>query len=571
MKKSYYYLVLFASLLSTSLSGQILTADWANSMGGESIDKGNSISMSGASISDIDGNILITGEFRETAEFDNSGHNKVELTSNGKSDTYIQKLGADGRFIWLRRFGNELSSRGLSIASNTMGDVFVTGSFSGLVDLNPGKDEFLLRSIGPSDMFLLKLDQDGVFQFAKRIGQLGNEEGKVVKIGASGAIYIVGSTIEPEGQVVPNLKAKAMNKNIVIRKFDDNGESLWHKVVAGKFEDKVSSLALDDDENLYLTGSFEDMVDFDPTSKETFLESKGKKDAFIVKFNADGDMVWEKSFGGFQDEMGNSVKIDPAGNIIITGNIMKNRYSPKPLSGAGNYKRAMHSDYFVKKMSSDGEPLWHRTFGGGQNDIGMDLCVDLVGNIYVTGSFEGRSNFGRGVNPVELDAEGKGDIFVQKLNPEGILISVKSIGSMNAEQGSSIVCGSPGEVLLMGSFEKQLNVDPDGRGIFLNSKGMQDIFIMKLVSTSIAVEAKEMNEALDVGVYPNPVTGTLNIDARNESNLSFEILDILGKTVNKGINNSRITPIDLSDYTPGIYYVKLSNESQQIIYKIIKE
>jgi len=123
---------------------------WARSMGGTGDDGGWGIAVDGA------GNVYTTGEFRLTVDFD-PGPGSFNLSSEGGLDIFVSKLDANGDFIWARAMGGSGNDLGWSIAVDGTGNVYTTGDYAAIADLDPGPDTFNLPWAGKWDVFVLKL------------------------------------------------------------------------------------------------------------------------------------------------------------------------------------------------------------------------------------------------------------------------------------------------------------------------------------------------------------------------------------------------------------------------------
>ncbi|MCG8576664.1 MAG: hypothetical protein MI810_17430, partial [Flavobacteriales bacterium] len=156
MNKNILYAIGF---LSISVIGNAQSFDWVASSGAIGWDKAYSIT------TDADGNTYTTGHFQGTVDFD-PGSGEYDLASAGENDVFVQKLDADGNFVWALSFGGLFADRGRSIATDASGNVYLTGFFDGTVDFDPGSGDFDLTSEGDRDVFLQKLDASGNFEWA---------------------------------------------------------------------------------------------------------------------------------------------------------------------------------------------------------------------------------------------------------------------------------------------------------------------------------------------------------------------------------------------------------------------
>ena len=141
---------------------------------------------------DSKGNVYTTGSFADTVDFD-PGAGVYNLVSAGANDIFISKLDAYGNFVWAKSMGGISNEGGQSIAVDTLGGVYITGSFENTADFDPGPGVFNMISQNYEDIFISKLDSNGNFVWAKRIGSsVGYDKGSSITTDAIGNIYITG-------------------------------------------------------------------------------------------------------------------------------------------------------------------------------------------------------------------------------------------------------------------------------------------------------------------------------------------------------------------------------------------
>ena len=239
---------------------------WAKRFGGEPTDFGNSIAL------DSSGNIYTTGAFQDTADF-----GITNLTSAGQYDVFVSKLDSSGNLVWAKSFGADSSDFGESIAVDSSGNVYTTGSFAGTVDFDPGDGVAELSSEGGLDVFVLKLNSAGEYRgnYAFR-GNL-DDVGYSIALDSSGNVYTTGTFGSTPGDV------------FVIKLSSDLGPG-WVKSVGGISDDSGYSIAVDSSGNVHITGKFEGEADFDPGAGTTNLTSAGYSDIFNLKLSPSGDV-----------------------------------------------------------------------------------------------------------------------------------------------------------------------------------------------------------------------------------------------------------------------------------------
>jgi hypothetical protein len=258
---------------------------WAKDLGGNGQDNGNSIAVDSA------GNVLTTGFFTGTADFD-PGPGTFNLTSSGSFDTFVSKLDSSGNFVWARDLGGNgqpgsgLGSFGDGIALDKAGNVYTTGFFTLTADFDPGPGTFNLTSAGDQDIFVSKLDSGGNFVWAKGFGGTGRDDGLGITLDGAGNVYTTGSfqntaDFDP-GPGTFDLTS-AGSDDVFVSKLDNSGNFVWAKDLGGSDADSGSGIATFGPGNVYTTGEFQGTADFDPGPGTFNLTSAGMQDVFLSK------------------------------------------------------------------------------------------------------------------------------------------------------------------------------------------------------------------------------------------------------------------------------------------------
>jgi len=315
MKKIILSIFCFTSTLLTN--AQSPSFQWAKNMGGYS---GTAVGHSVAK--DNAGNLYTTGYFAGRVDFD-LGPGINNLNSSGSNDAFILKTDAASNLIWAKQLGSTLNDKGNFIKLDASGNVYVTGSFSGTVDFDPGPGIFNLTSAGGSDLFILKLDAAGNFIWAKRLGGWSNEIGYAIALDVTGNIHMTGTflgTVDFDpGTGIYNLTAHFSSQDIFILKLDASANFVWAKNIGGSTADQGWSIALDAAGSVYIGGQFfGNTVDFDP-GPGTFNLTPWIADGFILKLDASGNFVWAIKWGAQSSDIVNSLVIDAAGFLYVTG------------------------------------------------------------------------------------------------------------------------------------------------------------------------------------------------------------------------------------------------------------
>jgi len=482
MKTNFF--TFFSIFLSTiSLIAQDVQFEWAVGFGGT-----NSMYVRSATIDDA-GNVYTTGNFQGTVDF-NTGPGVFNLTSNGLEDIFITKFDSLGNFLWAKRIGAQLSDDSYSMSVDSVGNIYITGYFMSDVDFDPDPTGmYFLNSNGYNDIFVTKLDSSGNFVWAKCFGGDGSDASNSIVIDDMGDIYISGyfnDTVDFDpGPGIYNLSTNLYGNDIFINKLDSLGNFIWARSILGINNSAFfnNSLAIGDKNNLYLIGSFEGTVDFDPDSTGFFnLNSIGESDIYISKYDASGSFVWARSIGGNDYDYGLSLSIDKDGNAYTTGWFVGTvDFDP----GTGVYNLTSNGDYdiFISKLDPSGNFIWTKRIGGNGGDASFCLSSDIFGNVFTTGFYTGNVDFDPGVGVYNLTSIGYDDIFISKLDSFGNFVWAKSMGGNNSDQGVYIDLDTNQNIYTIGNFNATADFDPGPAVYNLTTVMYYNVFVSKLSQT----------------------------------------------------------------------------------------
>ncbi|MBI2424602.1 MAG: SBBP repeat-containing protein [Candidatus Hydrogenedentes bacterium] len=256
---------------------------WARQLGGTSNNQGNSIAV------DTSGNVYTTGYFQLTADFD-PGAGTFNLSSASSVDIFVSKLDSTGAFVWAGQLGGTSGDEGYSIAVDTSGNVYTTGSFQGTADFDPGTGAANLSSAGGDNIFVSKLDSTGAFVWARQLGGTGSERGFSIAVDSSGNVYTTGyfyGTVDFDpGAGTFNLSSGSSD-DFFVSKLDSTGAFVWAIQFHGTSFGQSQSIAVDSSGNVYTTGYFYGTADFDPGAGTANLTSAGYNDIFVSKLSQD--------------------------------------------------------------------------------------------------------------------------------------------------------------------------------------------------------------------------------------------------------------------------------------------
>ncbi len=483
------------NFLNYSLVAQKI--EWGKTFGGDTLG-GNFLNFGRSIDVDADGNVYTTGSFEGTGDFD-PGPGIYNLTSNNEFDIFISKLNKNGDFLWAKSIGgisstvaNPKADTGYGIVTDMDGNVYVCGAFENTVDFDPGLSIYNQSSSGGTDIFILKLDTDGNFIWAKTIGGIAGDFATSIAID-NGYLYTTGyfsGTVDFDpGPGIYNLNTGGT----FILKMDDTGNFLWAKCLEGPIEPK--SITIDNNGNILTTGYFTRTVDFDPGLSVFNISSVlnggfSSYDIFISKLDSNGNFLWAKSIGGTVEDNGNYITTDKFNNIYITGyfgNIAD--FDPGP--GIFNLDASsFRYEIFILKLNSNGEFIWARNMGGKESDVGRSIGVDIYGNVYSTGWYREEGDFDPGPGIYNLNGGTisylQANLFISKLDINGDF--VWAISSKNSDmrgvdsEGNSIHIDKYQNIYLTGDFSgtQYIEFGQETFNLDVHKGGGRDVFILKL-------------------------------------------------------------------------------------------
>jgi hypothetical protein len=370
-----------------------------------------------------------------------------------------------------------------------------------------------------------------VLEWAKSFGSTGEDRARKIINDANGNLYVVGlfeGTVDFNPGPGVDILVELGGRDAYILKLDANGNFMWVKGIHGTLTDMIADITLDSTGNIYVTGYFQGVTDFDPDATGVYsLTSVGGLDAFIAKYDVNGDFVWAHSFGSSTFENGNSIDVDHDGNVVFCGYFTGTvDFDPSPTS-TFNLTSAGANEIFICKWTMNGDFIWAKRVGGTGNDIANGLVCDKAGNVYTTGVFTGSVDFDPGLGVSGLTGAGAEDAFILKLDSAGNYIWAVRFGAGNADYGYDIGLNAANNVYSTGSFANTVDFNPaSGTGNVYNiaSAGLKDVYFSKLDSNGAFIWAKAIGGTSNddgFGVYVKPsgevlfsgyISGTVDMD-----------------------------------------------------------
>ena len=282
------------------------------------------------------------GESDTRIAVDSSDNICVSATTSsdgaGSGDVYLLKYNSVGELQWQSTLGGASAEIAYSIGIDSGDNIVIAGRTQS-------------AGAGSADLLVAKFNSSGVIQWQRVLGGASNDDGLSLALDSLDNIYITGNnSSEGVGSV-----------DLLTVKYNSSGTLQWQRILGGVDYDGDSSIAIDSADDVYIAG-------------RTNTQGEGATSVLIVKYNSSGAIQWQKTLGGARSDFANSLALDSADNLYITGR-------------TDSYEALeFRDDLFLAKLDSAGNFVWQEVYGyDGDSDYGNSITIDSSDNIYIVG------------------------------------------------------------------------------------------------------------------------------------------------------------------------------------------
>lgn len=413
------------------------------------------------------GNLCLVGIFLDTADFD-PGPGVYNLINTGTNkDTYMAKYDPSGNLMWAKNIGGPGNATLWTNSFNLdkYGNFYLVGYFVFTNDFDPDTGSVSISPPGiGSDCFIAKYDASGNYAWVKTMGNGNGASPFGVDISPAGDVFVAGcfagmTDFDPSATTV-NVTSNGM-EDIFFAKYDAMGNYQWVKKVGGSKTDYAYAIELDSLGNIFLTGMFTGMVDFNPGTGTANLDTYDFFiDSYIAKYDPVGNYLWAVNFGDQWPDHGFSIALDTAGDVYAIGRYQGNDdfdfgtgTNMLPNCGTSN------GYGYVTRYSASGNHVWaHAIETTTWNLYGKLIDVDKLGNIYLTGLMNTMADFDMDttvfmLSPVDSLAGANGFIAKYSQYPG----FVTNVPTSNNESNIQVIYPNPANESVTLSFVKEWN------------------------------------------------------------------------------------------------------------------
>ncbi|GAA3595456.1 hypothetical protein Q4Q39_07470 [Flavivirga amylovorans] len=329
------------------------TLQWQKTYGGSDDDRGSDI------IQTLDGGFAVLG-------YSKSNDGDV-IENSGFNDFWVSKLDASGSVSWEKSFGFSGADNGISIIQTNDGGYLLTG----VLDVSASNGEGNSKSISSSkhdggDYWAIKLNTSGEKQWSQFFGgSFTDTPYDAIQTDDNGYI-IVGSSDSDDVDINGNKGSY----DFWVIKISNTGSLVWEKSFGGSQTDEARAITKSSDGNYIIVG--------DTRSDDTDISTnRGGADLWVIKISPTGNLIWEKTFGGSNFDVGRSISKTQDNGFIISGS---SRSSNGDLSNNNG-----QNDAWIAKIDDNANLKWQKTVGGSDIDLANDAIEFNDGSVIVVG------------------------------------------------------------------------------------------------------------------------------------------------------------------------------------------
>jgi len=441
--------------------------DWATYMGGLGYDAAYDIA------TDSNCNIFMTGY--TTSWTDIATAFSYHSSLNYEEDAFIEMFSPKGNLLWGTYFGGNKDEIGYSIFIDNRGFIYITG-FTNSTNGIASASAYQTNLFSGTDVFIGKFNSSGQRVWSTYYGGESGDYAFDIAVGNHNDVIIVGRTVSTTNFATPGAfkTSTGSTGDAFILKFDTSGKRQWATYYGGTDYDYANSVIVDDNGNIYLTGET-NSINLATAGTHQYYKDDSY-DAYIAKFNTNGQRIWATYYGGNDFDKGESIVLDKNKNIYITGvTLSSNKIAT---STAFQKIRGDSNDAFLAKFDSNGKIIWGTYYGGNCGDYGEDISLDRYNSIYITGWTKSPSSIS--TNSVfQQNNNGNIDAFIAKINNNGDLIWGSYFGGIKQDQAKGIAVDKNNNIVFCG-YTKSPDSISTSNAYKKAFGGSIDIFVTKL-------------------------------------------------------------------------------------------
>ena len=506
-------------LLATSVLSQTIV--WEKCLGGTKAEGFPCV------IETHDHKLIVTG-YTSSNDGDVQGNHGGTCTSDSCFDAWVIKLDESGNILWQHPYGGtRFDAAYFSIESN---DNYLIAARTNSID---GDVNF---SYGDIDAWLFLIDSASNIIWQKSYGGTNLDGIYGIANTIDHGYIAVGTTNSNDGVVAGNHGFE----DLWVLRLDSAGNILWQECLGGTGFDGANCIKRTNDGN-FIIGGFASSNDGDVT-----LHHVGSVDFWVLEIDTSGNIIWQNTYGGSDDDFCRSIYQTLDGGFLLTGGVNSIDGDITSVHGGIN------GDLWVVKIDSTGNIQWQHSYVGSDTEGASSIFENAYGHIIITGT--------TGSNDGDVSGNhGAGDYWQIELDSSGNLLQQKCLGGNGIDWVTSSALSFDGSTVLVGETESFNSGDVTGY-----HGGYSDLWLVKLAPM---VTVTEKVESRIQTLFPNPVKNILFFNPI-PTETTINIYSVLGEKLRTYNIFGSTNSIDISELSSGVYFLKYENNK---VVRFVKE
>ncbi len=475
------------------------------------------------------------------------GGNKEE-NNVGDLDYWVWKMDESGSLDWQKNLGGSGPDLLYSIQNTRDGGFILAGTSESGINFHK-KDSCR----GKEDIWIIKLNAKGGEEWQRALGGDGHDLVKSIIQTTDGG-YLVGgsssSAISPlilKGAADPYGKAEECRGSLDYWIIKlDAQGQVKWQKTYGGLYNDILESAGQTKDGGYIIGGYSNS----PASRDKAEDNKGEGDYWIVKLDKDGETEWQRVLGGEKDDHLFTIQQTADGGFIAGGNSISD--------GSGNKSKSnmKGTDIWLVKLSESAEILWQETYNTGEVDILTSLIENQDGTFLLGGYAQSEVRGKQKSDKKEIN-----DYLAIKISSEGEEVWKTAVGSNGEDILRKVVQTRDGGYILAGTSKGTISRDKK------SGKGSNDFWVVKLKDK----DKEEENSRNKIEAIPNPAQQFTNVIVGFEFDTgTASLYDLSGRQLQTFTVESRTIPVDMSSYPQGIYIMEVATNTGTASVKIMK-
>lgn len=467
----------------------------------------------------------------------------------GDLDYFLWKMDESGKMEWQKTFGGSGSDYLYSASLTKEGGYILGGSSDSPKSGDKQEDGF-----GNMDFWILKLDPTGEEEWQITLGGIGNDQLQSIQQTPDGGFIIGGSS---DSSPIPSKEGGTSGSGEISIKLQNSFGSFDYWVIKLSADGEVEwektfggmfsdqlKTVLITEDGYLIGGTSNSIISGNKSAKEL-----GMNDYWIIKLDTDGNQEWQRAYGGEGDESLAQILETENGFLLAGSSNSKTSENKKSDSVNG-------TDFWLVEIDKQGEMSWDNTYDIGQWDMLVNVTKS-EDNTFLLGGYASTETLGK-----RTDNKGINDFVAIKINHRGEMLWNKTIGGNGTDQLKGLTQTRDGGYILAGNSDSKKSDDKDKASI-----GGNDYWVVKLGNEKKSAEERQLVE-----IYPNPTYQYTNIIISEEfKEAEVQVFNLNGQKLQQNRLPYRSTPVDLQGYPPGVYIFKISVDGVMEDVKVIKK